>query len=380
MALSPEHRELRQEAEKYRALAFWLDGCDDDNADTNANKSEGADDAPPAFSSPPLLPLSTKNGGGTVLLDREEDDELGSSASVSSSGHHDPRCSAALAAAQQTTDNLDVDFMAGDGEWVCGTRVPPLSPAECAAVVAEAEEKAAAAAAASGGGGGSSSSGWGTARHYAVPTTDVAVRELPRTLAWFNGAMRTRIGPLVAAAASLGDGVFTQQRRRRRRRRRRGPASELEDAVTDAADTDSDDDDDDVSVNNSSSDDGSGPSAAHFLRRLRVHDAFVVRYDAAAQRSLPLHTDQGELSLTISLNGADEYEGGGTWFEGLGRAVRPEEAGHVVVFPGGSTVHGGREVTSGVRYILAVFLYMHREEEEEEEEGGGGWDQESEDE
>ncbi|CAN0504948.1 unnamed protein product, partial [Ectocarpus sp. 12 AP-2014] len=135
------------------------------------------------------------------------------------------------------------------------------------------------------------SGGWGTSRHYAVPTTDVAVRELPRTLAWFNRAMRTRIGPTVAVAAAAG-----------------APTP---------------------------------PPPALMLRRLRVHDAFVVRYDAAAQRSLPLHTDQGELSLTISLNGTDEYEGGGTWFEGLGRAVRPEEAGHVVVFPGGRTVHGG---------------------------------------
>ena len=111
---------------------------------------------------------------------------------------------------RQFAQNLDLEFMGG-GEWVCTTRVPPLSPEECAAVVAEAEEAASAkrettaAAATAGEGGGN---GWGTARHYAVPTTDMAVRDLPRTLAWFNTAMRTRIGPLVAAAAALGSGEF----------------------------------------------------------------------------------------------------------------------------------------------------------------------------
>ncbi|CAM9520061.1 unnamed protein product, partial [Ectocarpus sp. 12 AP-2014] len=231
-------------------------------------------------------------------------------------------------------------------------------------------------------------------RHYAVPTTDVAVRELPRTLAWFNWAMRTRIGTTVAVAAALGGGIFERPGRRSGSLELSPPVAEPhtqdEDfsahALCSAADSDEAasasasaialvapeagqerrqvESDDDQEGQGREAEEPRGragaptpPPPALMLRRLRVHDAFVVRYDAAAQRSLPLHTDQGELSLTISLNGTGEYEGGGTWFEGLGRAVRPEEAGHVVVFPGGRTVHGGREVTRGVRYILAVFLY-----------------------
>jgi hypothetical protein len=41
-------------------------------------------------------------------------------------------------------------------------------------------------------------------------------------------------------------------------------------------------------------------------------DAFVVKYDATKQRSLPLHCDQSEFSLTVALNSHDEdYQGGG---------------------------------------------------------------------
>lgn len=63
-----------------------------------------------------------------------------------------------------------------------------FSPAECAAVVAEAE---AAAAAAEG--------GWSTTRHYSVPTTDLPVHALPHTLHWFNAALRTSLAPMLAA-------------------------------------------------------------------------------------------------------------------------------------------------------------------------------------
>ena len=95
--------------------------------------------------------------------------------------------------------------------------------------------------------------------------------------------------------------------------------------------------------------------------RLRVWDAFVVRYDAAAQRSLPTHQDDSHLSLTIALNETGEYDGGGTSFEDLGGEgfVRPEK-GCVVAFPG-ELRHGGRAVTRGVRYIIAVFLWVAEE-------------------
>ncbi|CAN0038112.1 unnamed protein product, partial [Scytosiphon promiscuus] len=383
LALCPEHGDLKLEAEKYRAFAFWLngprggaiidgDGRDCSNSNDNVDDdhhhsgdgiesgrigerdnggSESRDDRVvignrsrssgssslngcvfPPFSSPQPPPPPRKStaeqapvlGGkraataaaeGVAAEGRGAEPEATAPSSPGADGQAGGRFTCSSAAAREAIGNLDVEYMGGDGEWVCMTRAPPLSASECAAIVKEAEDRAAAVAAAaaaaadadarrSGGGGSRGSSGgsegWGTSRHYAVPTTDVAVRDLPLSLALFNDAMRTRIGPTVAAAAALGDGsafVGTGAHHPHPHGQERGSAG------MDAVEVD-------------------GDAAEEFLRRLRVHDAFVVRYDAAAQRSLPLHTDQGELSLTIPLNGADEYEGGGTWFEGLGRAVR----------------------------------------------------------
>jgi hypothetical protein len=57
---------------------------------------------------------------------------------------------------------------------------------------------------------------------------------------------------------------------------------------------------------------------------VRVHDAFVVKYDAAAQRGLPMHCDQSVYSLTLALNPLDAYAGGGTFFESLSTSLRPD--------------------------------------------------------
>jgi predicted 2-oxoglutarate/Fe(II)-dependent dioxygenase YbiX len=167
------------------------------------------------------------------------------------------------------------------------TRAPLLAAARCAAAVAAAE----AAAAARG--------GWTTSRHYAVPTTDLPLHEVPSLLSWFNDALATRIAPLLAAAY---------------------------------------------------------PDAIAAPARLRVHDAFVVRYDAAAQRSLPVHSDQSMFSLTLALNGRAEYEGGGTYFAETQAVISPD-VGHLVAFPGDAR-HGGEPITTGVRYIIAAFLYV----------------------
>lgn len=61
------------------------------------------------------------------------------------------------------------------------------------------------------------------------------------------------------------------------------------------------------------------------------------------------------LRLQIALNGLGEYTGGGTFFPCLGRSLRPP-AGHVLSF-GGSILHGGDPLLSGVRYIIACFCY-----------------------
>ena len=83
------------------------------------------------------------------------------------------------------------------------------------------------------------------------------------------------------------------------------------------------------------------------------------RYDAAKQRSLSLHCDQSEFSLTISMNPAGEYAGGGTYFARRCEAVNCAEAGGVVSFRG-SLLHGGHPITSGTRYIIVVFAHAYR--------------------
>lgn len=91
------------------------------------------------------------------------------------------------------------------------------------------------------------SGGWTTSRHYSVPTTDIAIHTVPRLLAWFNGMLRSRVFPLVGAQFGVH------------------PA------------------------------------------KLRVIDAFIVKYNAEKQRSLPLHVDQSQFSLTIAMNPMEAF-------------------------------------------------------------------------
>jgi hypothetical protein len=180
---------------------------------------------------------------------------------------------------------------AGRGAAAHVSAAPVLSAAACAGVIAEAEAHAAA------------RGGWATARHYAVPTTDVALRELPTSRRVILEALAAHVAPRAAACYGV-------------------------------------------------------PPAA-----LRVHDAFVVRYDAAAgQASLPRHADQSVLSLTIPLNDQlpggvpPAFTGGGTRFAAAGATLAPG-AGHVVLFPGGLQ-HAGARISSGTRYIVAAFLWV----------------------
>jgi hypothetical protein len=145
--------------------------------------------------------------------------------------------------------------------------------------------------------------GWCTQRHYSVPTTDQPLSTLPGACAAFKDAMRDHITPLLRQ---------------------------------------------------------------HFPRTcgggsIEVHDAFVVKYDAAGgQASLPMHRDQGVLSLTLALNEPSSFTGGGTVFEPHAAASLPPlcpSAGHVLAF-NSSLMHGGAPITHGVRYIIAAFLWI----------------------
>jgi predicted 2-oxoglutarate/Fe(II)-dependent dioxygenase YbiX len=96
--------------------------------------------------------------------------------------------------------------------------------------------------------------------------------------------------------------------------------------------------------------------------RLRVIDAFLVKYAAEKQRELPIHCDQSQFSLTIALNPSSEYDGGGTFFFDADETAQCD-AGGVVAFPG-HLLHGGAAITRGVRYIIAAFLYLRDEDDD----------------
>ena len=180
--------------------------------------------------------------------------------------------------------------------FVTTSECPILSSDECRMAInwAEAEAKA-------------RTDGWTTSRHYAVPTTDIPVHEIPPLLDWFNQVLRDRLRPLL----SLQFG---------------------EDEV--------------------------GKNGAHVL----IHDAFIVRYDATGgQRHLPLHRDQSTHSFTIALNSTSDYDGGGTFVPVLEQAIRPSKGG-AMSFRGDQLLHGGDPVIRGRRYIIVAFCYVSRDD------------------
>ena len=143
-----------------------------------------------------------------------------------------------------------------------------------------------------------SQGGWNTSRHYGVPTTDIPIHSIPGILDEWNQLMVVAINPLLATVISSAK-----------------------------------------------------------PQDFRVHDAFIVKYDFDnGQHYLPVHRDQGQLSLTIALNDLDEYAGGGTLFDSHSVIIRPP-VGHFVAFKS-AIMHGGAPVSRGIRYIIAAFLYL----------------------
>ena len=151
--------------------------------------------------------------------------------------------------------------------------------------------------------------GWTQDRHVQAPTTDIPVSQVPAIREWFDKQLETNLFPMLAARF---------------------------------------------------------PTEVASASQLRVMDAFVVRYDAREQASLPTHQDENTLSFTIALNDRSEYEGGGTLFPKLRQVASSDpfaetvlnaDAGGVVAFPG-KLRHGGNVVTKGRRYIIPLFIYV----------------------
>ena len=112
---------------------------------------------------------------------------------------------------------------------------------------------------------------WGTVRESSVKTTDVAVEDIPRLRPWLRCLLHTRIYPLLDAAyPRLADGSSIYDK-----------------------------------------DDGTC--------RMRVHDAFIVRYSSQDQSvKLPRHCDTSSMSLTVALNRkGEDYTGGGLCFDAI---------------------------------------------------------------
>ena len=110
-----------------------------------------------------------------------------------------------------------------------------------------------------------------------------------------------------------------------------------------------------------------GPSLVGLSgEQVLIHDAFVVLYDAGGggavgpsapglrRDHLPMHYDESTVSFTIALD--DGFEGGGTYFHDLGRALKPS-VGCVLSFRGDRCFHGGSPITKGRRHIIAAFCW-----------------------
>ncbi|GFH54441.1 hypothetical protein CTEN210_10917 [Chaetoceros tenuissimus] len=101
------------------------------------------------------------------------------------------------------------------------------------------------------------------------------------------------------------------------------------------------------------------PSLGASPTNLRLAGSRIVKYDASEGRvELGLHRDGKLITANIALNDMNDYEGGGTYIEGLNNFMDNPiklEKGHVLLHPG-DVRHGGAPITKGQRYVLVCFI------------------------
>ena len=165
-------------------------------------------------------------------------------------------------------------------------RRPILSTDECASIIAETRAHIAA---------GKEGSGF----TLATTNRNIAVADLPETLAWLNAVGLPRFAALAGACF--------------------------------------------------------GPDAIGDPQLLRIYRALVVQYDAAAGLThQEVHRDGSLVTCVVTLNPRDEYTGGGTYLEALDAALAPPQ-GHAVV-QASALRHAGHMIESGERWVLVLFM------------------------
>ena len=91
---------------------------------------------------------------------------------------------------------------------------------------------------------------------------------------------------------------------------------------------------------------------------LTLHDALIIGYGyfGGGSNSQPVHRDSSLLSLNVALSPLADYQGGGTFFEGLSpeSSTVYNERGHVLCHAGGNA-HAGRGIAQGHRWVLVLF-------------------------
>mmetsp|Transcript_66254 Transcript_66254/g.149578 ORF Transcript_66254/g.149578 Transcript_66254/m.149578 type:complete len:323 (+) Transcript_66254:98-1066(+) len=245
-----------------------------------------------------LAYASTANSRIKAWADPGETDGTKSSSSISAHSSLGPIPVEAVGAFSDCAFPCPPPPQFGDRELCFLTKAPIFSSGECAAVVAEAEARP---------------ERWSAqSQFYYARDVTQQVEDLPKTREWFGPACRDKLFPL------------------------------LEECFPGA-------------VNKANKANAGGDGGA---KNLRIFDAKVLKYNATAgQAFLGVHRDGSLLTAILALNSDAEYEGGGTYLEPLGKAVR-YSTGHVCCHAG-AVRHGGQRIESGVRYALVCFVDLY---------------------